>query len=133
MHWKEDYKIGIESIDEQHKRLFELLQFVQKSLKKGLVTWETGVAIKELVEYTKYHFSCEEEVMEQYNYSLLDAHRKEHRRLICELKRLLLDLKRGKTVTSMDLIKILTHWIVNHILDEDLKLRGLETASVTSS
>lgn len=64
--WSEEYVIGIEKIDEQHKRLFEIANEAYKLLKDQFLIdkYDRIVAIiKELKDYTKYHFQYEEEYM----------------------------------------------------------------------
>ncbi len=75
------------------------------------------------MEYTSYHFEAEEKIMESHNFPFLLDHKAEHKRLINELKGILLRLKNGNEITSLDLLNFLTKWIVDHILDEDLKFR----------
>ncbi|MEA1890408.1 MAG: hemerythrin domain-containing protein, partial [Pseudomonadota bacterium] len=63
--WKEEYSVGIDSIDQQHKKLLSLINQLQTA-----VDYSTGKefereALDELVTYTKDHFSYEEGLMEK--------------------------------------------------------------------
>jgi len=71
--WKDEYSVGIESIDKQHKKLLGLINSLQTA-----VYFSTGEefeqqALDELVDYTKTHFSYEEGLMEQHatGYSMM--------------------------------------------------------------
>ncbi len=123
MLWNKNYEIGVSEVDNQHKKLFGIIEKMENALKEGRIDQEVGAIFKELVDYTKYHFKSEEEVMKKYGYPHLEKHKKLHAQLINEIKKLLLQLKEGKAVT-IELFKLVKTWIVNHVLKEDLKIRS---------
>ena len=76
--WKDEYSVGIESIDSQHKKLLGLINSLQTA-----VNYKTGEAFErealdELVDYTKTHFKFEEDMMEQSAYSDTQMHKSDH-------------------------------------------------------
>ncbi len=76
--WTDEYTLGVEEIDVQHKHLVGL---VNRSIKKGngyLPDVKTGDLLGELERYTRWHFSCEEEFMRIYEYSRYQDHKDEH-------------------------------------------------------
>jgi hemerythrin len=80
--WKDEYSVGIESIDSQHKKLLGLINSLQTA-----VNYKTGEAFErealdELVDYTKTHFKFEEDMMEQNGYPEFTTHRACKTRLI---------------------------------------------------
>lgn len=69
--WKEEYSMGVEHIDNQHKHLVEIANKAYEVLKNDLYIdkFDKIVEIlKELEDYTVYHFASEEEYMKQIGY-----------------------------------------------------------------
>lgn len=66
MEWKNEYKVGIQKIDEQHKKLFdiayggEILFYLPEHTDK----YDESIhIIEELRTYTKFHFEHEEQIV----------------------------------------------------------------------
>ena len=66
--WDESFRIGVEQIDRQHKKLFALRnQLFESCCTENSVHAEKFHSIlSELFEYTRYHFEAEEELMQAY-------------------------------------------------------------------
>jgi hemerythrin len=122
MIWDVSYKIGVKQIDKQHQEFFNILLKLENSLKRGTVTEHTGIAIKNLVDYTKTHLKDEETFMKLINYPDIENHKIAHQGLINKVKEILNVLKTGEKFTTSNLIQILQDWIIKHILTEDIKL-----------
>ncbi|EKQ55025.1 MULTISPECIES: bacteriohemerythrin [unclassified Clostridium] len=124
---KEEYKIGIEHIDEQHKKLFELADKAYMLLKDefALDKYDKIVGIlDELKDYTIFHFKSEEEYMESINYKRLFTQKIEHDKFIKTLEEI--DYKHIDANQDDSLVKILNFlndWLTEHILKTD-KLIG---------
>jgi hemerythrin-like metal-binding protein len=95
---------------------------LENSLNKGMEAYHLGLVIKDLVHYTKFHFSSEERVMQQINYPEFENQKKMHETLIQNVINILLNLKDGKEITSKELISFLTKWLYDHIVNEDKKI-----------
>ena len=121
---KEEYKIGVELIDEQHKKLFELADKAYLLLKDdfSLDKYDKIVHIlEELKDYTIFHFKSEEEYMESINYKRLFSQKIEHEKFIKTLEDV--DLKHvdeNQDEAIMGILTFLNDWLVNHILEKDL-------------
>ncbi len=122
MIWYDNYNIGVEQVDKQHRQLAKTIKKLQKSLTQGRFTPETGETLKFLVDYTKHHFAEEEALMEDIGYEEIDHHRKLHKKLVNQVVEILLNLKKGKQIDAYELIDFLTEWLTNHIVHEDKKI-----------
>lgn len=122
MLWQDNYSTGIEKIDEHHKQLVELISRLEKALVEGQVVKEMGQVIKALVDYTKYHFREEEQLMQRWHFSELPVHKKKHKDLVDEIVQMLLKIRQGKHLDAIELLEFLKRWLVDHILKEDSKL-----------
>lgn len=121
---KEEYKTGIESIDNQHEKLFEIGERAYQLLKNKYVNDKFDKVvdiIKELREYTIYHFAEEEAYMESIKYKRLFTQKIEHMGFIKKLDDVNLnEIDNDQDKYIMELLTFLNDWLVKHILEKDL-------------
>ncbi|MCS7280915.1 MAG: bacteriohemerythrin, partial [Desulfobacterota bacterium] len=86
--WTDKNKTNVKICDEQHKKLFQLVNDLFDAMKEGKAKEIMGKILGELIHYTAYHFSTEEKLMEQYGFPGLFWHRKEHLELAEKAKNL---------------------------------------------
>ncbi len=122
MEWNDSLAIGVAKIDTQHRKLVKMVGQLEQALGRGDALQEMGRIIKSLVDYTRYHFKDEEDLMDQINFSRSEEHRKLHADLIEEVRRILLAIRGSQPVTPADLIDFLRRWVVDHIEKEDRKI-----------
>ncbi len=120
--WSSTYSVSVKEIDEQHKKLIDLINFLHDSMKEGKGKEAIGTVLNELANYTVFHFNYEEALMRKYNYAKLSEHKKEHDFLVIQVKQLIEDLKNGKQVLSIELMNFLKEWLIKHILNTDKQL-----------
>jgi len=123
--WSENYKTGIEIIDEQHKKLIEIgakledMLYAGDSLDYYDYIMET---INELKDYTDYHFSYEEKQMRERNYPDLDEHRAEHLYFIKRIDKIAMqDIDSQQISVISEALDFLARWLFSHILNSDMK------------
>ena len=117
--WKDEYSVGIEAMDNDHKKLLNLINQLQTS-----VHYYTGKefeekALEELVDYTKTHFKREEQLMEDNNYHALEAHKEEHKQFINTVNNLVEQYQTNSEVTIVDALSFLKSWLIKHINGTD--------------
>ncbi|MCI9174529.1 MAG: hemerythrin family protein [Lachnospiraceae bacterium] len=125
---KPEYYTGIEAIDKEHTRLFELAQETKDLLCDDFILDKTDNLIhliSELINYTRTHFSHEEEYQRSIQYPEIEAHIALHRKFEDKLMEFDLD-SLGDDYTSQnatveELLGFLTSWLINHILQEDMR------------
>ena len=66
--WKDSFSVGVHSIDDQHKKLVEMINNLYVEFYKGITNEFLNKLIAELEKYTVYHFSFEEKFMKIYDY-----------------------------------------------------------------
>ncbi|WP_238918415.1 hemerythrin family protein [Clostridium sp. YIM B02555] len=124
---KEEYKIGVEHIDEQHKKLFELADKAYMLLKDDFTIDKYDKIIEiitELKEYTIFHFKSEEEYMESINYKRMFTQKIEHDKFIKELEAIDLNhIDQNQDESLVKMLEFLNQWLTEHILKND-KLIG---------
>ncbi|MGA2155331.1 MAG: bacteriohemerythrin [Terriglobales bacterium] len=121
LEWNAMYSVKVESMDAQHKRLFEIIRELHTAMRSGHGKEVAGEVLGRLIDYTVYHFAAEEKLMEKNGYRLLEAHRVEHRALAEKVVAFKKNSDAGSTGITLDLMTFLQHWLTNHILTVDQK------------
>jgi len=121
--WCDEYNIGIEYIDQDHKKLVHLLN--QFSIAYDYAQCEDfeREALEDLVSYTKYHFKREEKLMADYNYPGLIEHQKEHQAMIDTVDDYVRIYEKQGHDSLKQVTNLLTFWLFNHIQESDKQYR----------
>lgn len=130
--WKNEYSVGIESIDNDHKKLLSLINNLQTA-----AHYQTGEtfekqALDDLVDYTKYHFSREEQLMRENDYPDYDLHKAEHIRMIEKVSNYLSLYNEKGHEALAEIADYLSDWLIHHINGTDqrysshLRARGVK-------
>lgn len=117
--WDEEYSVGIQAIDTQHKEIFKLLNKLLEAMKQGQAGHVTNEIILELEKYAVLHFQKEEFFFHRFSFSGAEEHIREHQMFIQKVISLKADLKSGKIIMSFELLNFLKEWIDHHILKVD--------------
>ncbi len=122
----DDYLIGIELIDNEHKELFRIVDQANrlvKSYDRASGYDKILDILDNLREYTKEHFTDEEEYMESIHYEGLEAQRRAHDAFIQKLENInLSEIDENPQESLQQLLEFLLGWLVNHILHTDKKI-----------
>jgi hemerythrin len=129
--WRDEYSVGVDSLDNDHKKLLTLINNLQTA-----VHYQTGggfekKALDEVVDYTKYHFEREEKMMQEAGYADLEAHKELHRQMIAKVEEFIRDYDRRGHEALEDIAEYLKNWLINHINGTDqeysplLKQKGM--------
>lgn len=127
--WKENFSTGIEEIDKQHKRLFEIGGEIYKLavLKDGQDHYDEIMRLLvSLKDYTVYHFGYEESLMEKYNFIELEKHKEQHNKFVEKLNEIeLQDIDSKQEKVILDILDFIVNWISSHILGSDFNYKGI--------
>lgn len=119
--WKEAYNININTCDDQHKGLIDIINNLHANMKMGKGHEVIGDIIEKLVQYTKIHFGTEERFFKDYNYPDTEKHISEHKKFVEKISESKSDLESGRILISVGLLNFLKDWLINHISIEDKK------------
>lgn len=121
--WKEDFSIGIDLIDTQHKHLFEIGNSAYELLKNDLYVDKYDkilTIIDDLRQYTKYHFKCEENYMSEINSPEYSSQKEEHDAFIKKIDSINLnDIDEDQEKYIENLLAFVFNWILEHIIQKD--------------
>jgi len=130
--WDDTLSIGVERIDEQHKALIQRLAAMARAVKELEGEREILRTLAFLIDYTRHHFSDEEELMQRAGYPGLEVQKTEHGAFKQMLDRMEEDLEEeGATKALAESIdNFLMNWLTQHIRQIDAPLgRFLTEAS----
>jgi len=117
MSWDPSLDTGIRVIDEQHKGIVKFINQLHDAALTDDREKVTDV-LNGLISYTVSHFAFEEELLEQHNYRLIDAHKRVHEAFIKRINKYVAEHEQGKNVARA-LSGELQIWLTNHIKNED--------------
>lgn len=120
---KEEYKIGVEVVDQQHAKLFEIAEKAYQVMKDNYIVDkydEIVSIIVELKDYTIFHFETEEGYMKGIGYRRYFSHKVEHMDFIASLKEVdFSEIETNQEEFLMNLFEFLNNWLINHIMEKD--------------
>ncbi len=121
--WQEDLSIGIDTIDEQHKKWIEHFNRTSEAISAQQTMAQISKTLGFLADYTETHFSAEEKYMRESNYPAFAEHKAKHDDLRATLTNLVRDYQEeGATQDLADAIDtFLGNWLLNHIREVDMK------------
>ena len=118
--WSNELSVGIDSIDEQHKKLVNMINALNDAMQTGSSNDLLGKIFSGLAAYTQKHFAYEENMFAEYGYTDSEEHKRQHNELIAqvvELKEKFMENPQG--TISADLMQFLKRWLTNHIMRTD--------------
>lgn len=117
--WKEEYSVGILHIDQDHKKLINLLNQFTTAYDYAMSETFEKDALEELINYTKYHFEREEQLMKENDYPDFEAHQKQHREMIQKVEHFVVMYNEKGHEALSEISDYLTLWLINHINGTD--------------
>jgi len=122
MEWDETLEVHVGKIDEQHKKFINIIKSLHHAIDSDKTKNEEKEVLVELIKYTDYHFSTENDLMIKYDYPQRENHLSLHTEFTEKLKKFCVKHKEGDSTVSRDMINFLIRWIIHHIMNVDQKL-----------
>ena len=122
--WRDIYSVGNKTIDEQHKRLFEIANRFSEAYDKNHGKQILGTIFQELLEYTSFHFEDEERLMREANYPEYPQHKANHEKLVSVALNLKKNFEQGEAGIEQRIMDFIKMWLNGHILGMDRNYRG---------
>ena len=124
--WRDEYRVGNELIDADHRYLFCLVNTVDLAVRDDDREILES-ALNELTDYARYHFAREERIQYAAGFPGYLDHKLAHYRLMQNLEdacahiRDASGLERG--TQQGELQALLRQWLLEHVLQEDMQMR----------
>ncbi len=120
--WRDSLSVGNDFIDEDHKHLLVLINQYEIAVQQK----NPGIledAFNGLVEYAHSHFEREQNLMEAVHFPERRSHAEVHTKLLETMDDFHKNLKTKNSVDIGKVSKFLHDWIIDHVLNEDMKLK----------
>lgn len=127
--WTPSFSVGNPVLDADHRKLIDILNQIYDAWQTHSSSLELGRLFDELMDYTDHHFSREESKLAGRDYPELARHHAAHERLrelVHAFRSRHLAGHKADALTE-EMAKFLKSWLLDHILEEDMKYRHLFT------
>ncbi|MBJ6726149.1 bacteriohemerythrin [Geomesophilobacter sediminis] len=119
MVWDSSFSVSIPTIDEQHKKLFAMVNELSDAMQQKRSKDAIGSVLQRLIEYTGSHFGQEEDFFRRTGYPEESRHCQLHKDLVQQVLELQRKFNSGETLLTHDVVTFLQDWLVRHIKGED--------------
>jgi hemerythrin-like metal-binding protein len=132
LQWSEEYSVGIERFDGQHRNYFVLLEKLYRAIQQNRGRVVIGEILGELYSYSAVHMKDEEDLLEYFKFPGLEKHREEHRRFRRQVREYMADFDNGNTAIALSLFVFMQKWLMDHMAGCDreytsfLRRQGVE-------
>ena len=110
-----DLLTGIDDMDNQHRRLFDLINELSEAITEGKGREVMASVFDALIDYTNRHFAEEEQLLEETQYPELESQRKSHRAFVAKVVESRAGFESGTGMVASEVINFLNDWLVKHI------------------
>jgi hemerythrin len=117
--WEPRYDTGIPSVDLQHKKLIEFTNALFEACREGRADAGFKSVVKNAVEYVKFHFTDEEEMMKSKGYEEFPSHKAEHDAFTRQVLGQVSDYMEGRPFVANNFVRFLRDWLLSHIAVTD--------------
>ena len=133
--WRDELALGIPAMDEDHRRILDLVQALFEALVRRADENVINNAVVELVNFTCAHFEREERSMVVHAYPDYEQHKAEHTKLTEEISKIIALVKQENSPTiSEPLLSFMAEWVILHTKGADQKFaRYLKATGSTFS
>lgn len=115
--WNDRYKTGHSTVDSQHQHIFGLANQIADAQNDAELTH----LLMLLFRHTREHFKAEEDLMKQSSYPDYERHVAQHNQMLTRLTEISESVQK-KQWNQNDIKTFISHWILIHILEEDMRL-----------
>lgn len=138
--WREQMSVGVQSLDDDHKNLIGIINDFEGATRRGAgQAGDDAVRsiLRRLQRYALEHFAREEKLQADAGYDGLAENKAQHALLIRSLNDMIVQYtedRLGPLAEATDqMTTFLNHWLIDHILKTDLKMRGKVAATQTAA
>lgn len=123
--WKDEYSCYDPTIDEQHKKMIDMINQMNSIVELGdkYDHYDELISLfEELKKYTSYHFTYEEKMFEETGYDSFNIkiQKLEHKSFVHKIAGInLYELDENQIGTAEEVLDFLSRWLDKHILGTD--------------
>jgi hemerythrin-like metal-binding domain len=119
--WNKSYSVNIKEIDQQHKKLIDIINTLNDSVNNQYTSDIIGPVISDLMDYAMVHFKYEEQYFQKISFENAAQHIAEHHSFCHKIEKYRNQYLEGNSVSLIEILIYLKYWFHNHVLKSDLK------------
>ena len=120
--WRDELKVGIEEIDEDHRALIELINALYDVMQLGADQVQVVGLLGEIYTQIASHFALEEKLMREMRYGDYVIHKEDHDTLLDELREIMDEVEDDGSFDAVQLSSDLNRWFSDHFAEFDARL-----------
>ena len=117
--WKSSLSLGIEKIDEEHRRMIETIREFNAAIEAGKAANVLEELLENLFNYAQIHFATEEGLLRRSHCAELKRQEAQHEDYLLKVYEFREKLRAGRLNLYQELVEFLANWWTNHIEVED--------------
>jgi hemerythrin len=122
LEWRDDFSIGILEVDHEHRELIDMINSLHGRLLEPHHGAGIGEFLGELHAQIAAHFALEEKIMRSRRYAEFAEHKRDHERLLDEIRDIMDDYELQERYDAKALSAALDAWFSVHFRTHDARL-----------
>jgi hemerythrin-like metal-binding protein len=120
--WKEQYALGIPSVDAEHREMIEMINALHETLLRPGQKDSVLAFLGEIYARISAHFALEEKMMRERRYDQFEDHKADHERLLDEIRDIMDRYEDDERYDEPQLARQLDDWFAVHFRTRDARL-----------
>ena len=120
--WNDEFNIGIEDVDSEHRGLVELINTLHDSMSAGAKRADVVEGLSDIHALISAHFAREEAFMRKARYMAYAEHKEDHEVLLDDLRDMIERYRREGQFDEARLSADLQYWFSEHFRPHDARL-----------
>jgi hemerythrin-like metal-binding protein len=123
LRWRRQLETGLESIDQQHRELFDALARLAGDFEAGAARGQVDEGLAALARHLIKHCQTEETLMKEAGFPGRIAHANQHQDLVLRVRDLQYRRAKGQDL-GLEAVALVGEWLDHHICESDLAMAG---------
>ena len=124
--WKEAFKVGVPSVDHEHREMIDLLNELHAGLQGKADKAAVSRFLGEVHARISAHFALEEKIMRDHRYDLYEDHKADHERLLDEIRDIMEHYENDDYFDYEEVLASHLHgWFTAHFKTRDARLHKM--------
>jgi hemerythrin len=117
--WKEKYNVNIKEIDQQHKKLIDMINVLHDAIIRKEDKDIMAQIISDMRDYAFIHFKTEEKYFSRTGYKDAESHKAEHKFFLEHVEIFYEEFQNYDSSLAVEVMIFLKDWFINHIVQLD--------------
>ena len=120
--WKDEFKLGIDDVDTDHRALIELINATHDVVSAGAGPADVVEGVIRIYDLVAVHFADEEAYMRETRYMAYAEHKEDHEILLDDLRDIIDQARSDGRYAEARLSADLEYWFSEHFRTHDARL-----------